>query len=477
MRLKSFIFALLLVVAGLPAVANVQDLILSKKGVEHASVGVSIVDVDTRKTIVSYEADEALVPASVVKVITAATVMKIYDNNKRWETVVGYNGTVANGVLHGDIIVKGNLDPSLAHPRGGQRASTFIDGIVSGVQAAGIRTVEGDIIVDASICEEGGQGEWLFEDIGFYYGAACHGVNYKANKFLLYMHTGEQGERPAISSTSTPMKDLYYHNYLTVGKKDSAMVWIAPYASDVILTGIVPAVKDSFSLNCAMPDPPLKLADDIYDALMLGNVDVLGTSMTNRVLEDCGLSMPTMTTVLYRHKSDRLYSMLRTMMFHSDNLYAEALLRYVGLSVAPVARLATSLQVERDLWQREGLPVKEMKVHDGSGLSRKNVVTPNFLSRLLVKAYNDSDLADDYVKLFPQVGKDGTARNFMKKQPLPGVLRLKSGTMGGVLCYAGYYTVNDKTYAVTIMSNNHSCKAKVVRTAFEEYLYEVLSNL
>lgn len=477
MRLKCFLFSLLIVVAGQPAVANVQDLILSQKGVEYASVGVSIVDVDSRKTIASYEADKALVPASVVKVITAASLLKIYDDNKRWETVVGYSGDIANGVLRGDIIVKGCLDPSLAHPRGGQRASSFVDGVVRTVQAAGIRKIDGDIIVDASICEEGGQGEWLYEDIGFYYGAACHGVNYKANKFRLYMHTGEQGERPTITSTSTPMKNLSYHNYLTVGKKDSAMVWMAPYATDLILTGIVPSVKDSFSLHCAIPDPPLKLADDIYDALMLGDVAVDGTSMTNRILEDCNMPMPAMDAVLYRHKSDRLCTMLRTMMFHSDNLYAEALLRYVGLSVSPVARLATSLQVERDLWSKEGLPVKEMKVHDGSGLSRKNVVTPRFLSRLLTAAYNDDELGEEYVNLFPQVGKDGTARNFMKKQPLPGVLRLKSGTMSGVLCYAGYYTVNDKTYAVVIMSNNHSCKARVVRSAFEEYLYEVLSKL
>ncbi len=477
MRLRNLLLLLLTFVAFSSVAADVPDGMSLGDGMKHASIGVYIADVDNNDVVVSCNSDVALVPASVVKVITAATVMKLYDKNTRWETVVGYTGEVVDGVLYGDIVVKGCIDPSLAHPRSAQASSAFVDNTIAAVEAANISRVEGDIIVDASISEMGANGDWLVEDVGFYYGAACYGVNYKANKFQLYMHTGKQGSRPEISSTSTPMHELYFHNYLTVGNKDSAMVWVAPYASDYFLTGIVPAVKDSFALNCAMADPPLKLANDIYDVMTGNDITIAGAPMTDRVLVDCGMEMPKMEQVLYKHKSDRLHTMLKTMMYHSDNLYAEAMLRYVGLKYASTTRLATSLQAQRSLWKRAGLDIDEMKIHDGSGLSRKNVVTPHFLAQLLMKAYGDITLDKSYVELFPVVGKDGTVRNFMKKKPLPGELRLKSGTMGGVLCYAGYYMVNDKTYAVVLMSNNHSCKARVVREAFENYLFDTLSGI
>ena len=110
-------------------------------------------------------------------------------------------------------------------------------------------------------------------------------------------------------------------------------------------------------------------------------------------------------------------------------------------------------------------------------MSRKNIVTPHFVASLLVAAYHDADMGQRWVSMLPQAGKDGTVRSFFARQPLPGTLRVKSGSMGGVLCYAGYYEYNGKTYAVVLMGNNHTCKSSVLRNRYEQLLRGIFTPL
>lgn len=479
MRYIKIFFIAVLWLSTLCATAQTSELIKQLRAgshMKHASIGIQIVDVDTRKVIASHNATMALIPASVTKTLTAATVLKCYSPHKKWYTSVGYSGSIVDSVLYGDIIVRGSVDPSLANDRSHRKQSEFIDAIVSALQQSGVKAIMGDIIVDASICPMGGWGEWGAEDLGLNYGAGCYGVNYMGNEYQLYMHTDSVGTQPILLGTSTPLHVVNFQNYLTTAEKDRSAVLINPYTTDCILLGEVPALRDTFAIDCAMPDPPLVMAYDIANAARCAGVAFEGELFTDRILRLNGDTIPSISTLLYSHASDALEQMLRSMLRYSDNLYAEAMLRYVALSVDSVAHLASGLEAERKLWQNKGVSMAGVKLYDGSGLARKNQMTPAFIASFLVEAYHDKTLGQSFVELLPRAGREGTVRAFMAKKPLPGVLRLKSGSMNGVLCYAGYYTEGDKTYAVVLMSNKHTCKNYTVRTRFEDFLRGIFAQ-
>lgn len=443
----------------------------SGKGMRHASVGVCVMDVSTGETLVAYNEHTAFTPASLTKIITAATVLQLYPDTTRWRTRVGYTGYIDyEGVLQGDIVIRGCLDPSLANEYGSRPTEAFLDRVVAAVGKAGICAIAGDVVADASLCSMETSSQWLTEDLGWYYGAGCYGINYKGNSYDLYLRTGAAGTQPHILGTSTTVAPVAYRNHLVVGQKDSSFVSVVPYSGQCILSGVVPPHRERFVLPCSMTDPPLTLAYDVKQRLQAAHIPVAGRAVTDRLLYEAQEPLPAAVSVLCEYPSDELLQMVETMLHHSDNLYAEALLRYVALSQADEASVSTALAIERALWKEEGLDTDAMQLYDGSGLARKNAVTPYFLASLLSQAYGMHQLGAAFVSAFPEAGREGSVRSFMARQKLPGILRLKSGSMGGVLCYAGYYTEAGRTYAVVMMCNHHTCRNAQLRGRYEQLL-------
>ncbi|MBO7317401.1 MAG: D-alanyl-D-alanine carboxypeptidase, partial [Bacteroidales bacterium] len=274
-----------------------------------AMVGVHIVDVDTREVVASCNADKALVPASLVKLFTAVAVMKSYDDTNRWCTHVGYTGSVVDSVLHGDVVVRGSIDPSLGYSGSLQPSTLFLDSLVAVLLQADIRHITGRIVVDASLCAMGGWNEWMAEDMGFYYGAACFGANYRGNEYNLYLRTDSLGTQPCLLGTSMPTPDMIYHNHLAIGSKNSAEVYTMPYMRHTVLMGTLPAHRDSVALRCAMPDAPLFMAHDIHHALQEAGVMIEGAPTTDRILLEEQCEIPAIENILYAHHSDPLGEM------------------------------------------------------------------------------------------------------------------------------------------------------------------------
>jgi D-alanyl-D-alanine carboxypeptidase/D-alanyl-D-alanine-endopeptidase (penicillin-binding protein 4) len=118
-----------------------------------------------------------------------------------------------------------------------------------------------------------------------------------------------------------------------------------------------------------------------------------------------------------------------------------------------------------------GVDLSNMKIADGSGLAVTNRLSPRFLGSLLTKMAQSDD-AKNYVSLFPAVGKEGSVRSLLADTRLAGKLVMKSGSMSGVLCYAGY-KLDDSgqpTHVVIIMVNGFTCRVTEVRSAVNKWL-------
>lgn len=213
----------------------------------------------------------------------------------------------------------------------------------------------------------------------------------------------------------------------------------------------------------------------IGDKAMESPSEAFGEALENRLLENgiavCWQTIDTsdepMTEILL-HRSPRGAEILDNMMTRSDNLFAEGMLRML----APGQSRSSAIARERRLLSGRGIDFDITDIHDGSGLSRNNRVTARFMADLLEKMADRKGSGVSYVSLFPLVGKEGTVKSLLKGTSLQGQLALKSGSMNGVHCYAGYKLDSDgkPTHAVVILVNDFFCKRAEVRDAIASFL-------
>ena len=152
----------------------------------------------------------------------------------------------------------------------------------------------------------------------------------------------------------------------------------------------------------------------------------------------------------------------------SNNLYAETLFRTVGLSKKGSACYdSTYVALDEVL---KGLSIKVsngVQIADGSGLSRQNYVSSDFICSFL-KAMMDSPCFEDYVSTLPSPGSHGTLASNMKNSPaeMKARIKVKSGSMNGVRCYSGYIIptegCREDTIVFSLMVNN--CTAPTWKT-------------
>lgn len=183
----------------------------------------------------------------------------------------------------------------------------------------------------------------------------------------------------------------------------------------------------------------------VFKKQMISALGEQGISFT----EKTGLSGK--RQLILKYASPTISNLMRSCMFRSDNLYAETFLRLFGIKNGTDGSVASSARVAMQHWDALNYPTDGIEIVDGSGLSRQNRLTAEFLGMLLKRHKDDPE----YVSFFPLVGEEGTVRSFLKDTPLQGYMALKTGSMNGIQSYAGYVLDEDfmPTHVVVVMTN------------------------
>lgn len=420
---------------------------------DNSMVGYSVVDVKSKKIIAEDNGDMALVPASVAKLVTTATVLNIIPAQKRFETAIYYNGNIINGTLYGKLIIKGCGDPTLGSLYiNSSKEKVFAD-IVTILGRNGITSFCGEIVCDASLFPYNGErGAWLAEDMGNYFAAESYGFNFIDNQYSLYINTGNEGSDAFISKCEPEMHDLDFINKLIVkGEgKDSAYITGMDFCRTRVLNGRIPCNKRGYVLKGSIPSPA-----DVFKREFRNFLTSKGMLVENGKSLDVN-SRDISLGVIY---SPSLKEIVKITNHKSNNLYAETLLKWCGLIRGGCATTNGGINAIMRYWSDMGIDMSGCSLFDGSGLSPKNRISPNCLSKILCSvAYNDS-----FRYSLPKVGIEGTVRNFMKELPVAKYISLKTGSMQGVQCYAGYYDDGNRCYSVVVMVNNFKGSRKDIQ--------------
>lgn len=446
-----------------------------------ASFSLVVKDVQEGRKVYSYDTDRLQSPASVLKTVATATALEILGEDYRYPTTLEYDGILENGTLEGNLYIKGSGDPSLGSSHFAPGQNKFLSTWIAALQKAGIKHITGSVISDESIFDtEGVSIKWLREDMGNYYAPGSYGISIFDNMYKLSLQTGAAGTRPVLKGTEPDIPFIRFKNYLKAApvSSDSAYIIGAPLDDVRYLYGVLPANREAYVLKGDIPDPALYLARYLTDQLQQKGIRVDGSPSCYRIEVEENRWKKGERKEIVTTYSPTLREIASICNHVSHNLYADALVKTVGLQYKPrrnemISSFGRGVQVVKEYWEKKGLDVFPLRMNDGSGLAPADKVSAGFMGELLVYMATESAVSDAFIASLPQAGIEGSVRNFLKGSKLQGKAHLKSGGITGVRSYAGYITKDGKTYAVAVFSNNYSCPMSRMTGALEKLLLQL----
>lgn len=445
---------------------------------KHASWGIAVMDVETEKLIASHNATLSLVPASSLKVVTTSTALAELGPDYTFTTEVQYDGTLDNsGNLDGNVYIKGYGDPTLGSDQ--LDATPGLDAVIQSfrlsIQQKGIRSVNGYIVGDASYFDSAVNGKtWQWNDLGNYYGAGSWGLNLHENLYYLHFRqTNQLGGTPGIALVEPAVPKLSFYNEVTSaerGSGDNAYIYGAPYTYDRFVRGTIPVGSGTFTIKGSIPDPPLFAAQNLEAQLRSVGIIAAQGPITQQALMARGhKDRPRQT--LYKHQSPPLSIIVERTNIKSVNLYCETLLRALGKVKQDEGSVEAGLEVIEDYWKAKSVDFSGCYLEDGSGLSSKNVVTPQFMAQIMAKTAKDPAYFEAFYDSLPIAGRSGGMKYMARGTAADGKLRAKTGTLKRVRSFTGYAeTRSGKRLAFSMIMNNYAGSGGAIRKKLEQVM-------
>lgn len=481
-----------------PARGNVSELrqrlarLIAQPRFAHARWGVCIVSLDTGVTLFSHDEHKLFIPASNAKLFTAALALDRFGGDFRIKTsLFAANAPTKNGILKGDLIVYGRGDPSFAAGWHNNNLEMAFNAFAEICTRARIREIQGDIVADESffVGPQLGSG-WEWDDLQYYYGAEISALTVNDNAVAVVVRPAGVPGAPLNVTITPPVFFMTVDNRgTTTGRGQPANVIVTrPLMSDAIhIEGSLPANHTGYVERISVHHPARWFGHCVKKNLENHSVKVAGGV---RVVDATARRNAKLNPNSFREvgfvSSPPMRELVKRMMKPSQNLHAQLLLLQVGATDTGTATAAgkksrsdaaspksaasppasTSSPIESTetagikalnrFLGKAGIPVDEVHLVEGSGLSRHNLITPAATVALL--RYMDKHVtAADFRESLPIAGVDGTLRNRMKGTPAADNARAKTGSLSRVDALSGYVTTAaGERLAFSLMINNYS---------------------
>lgn len=364
------------------------DSLLSRPMFRTAEWAVLVIDPTRNDTLYAHNAASLMVPASNMKIVTSSVALTQLGADFRFKTTFAARGPVRNGILDGDLVVTGRGDPTLSnHVRGDAVAA--MGQLADSVVAHGIHSITGRIYSGANNFPGPALGAgWSWDDLAYDYGAGVGELLFNEGMSRVVVHTAS-GDSLKWVPASNPT-----HDYLAV-------------------------------LQQALQTRGVRAARGVADSLPLHDA--------------ANQSAATKLDTLFVVSSIPLREILPYFLKPSQNQIGEVLLRAVGLERTGVGTADSGIAVASRQLASWGIPRDGYALHDGSGLSRADLVSPQTLTRILDRMQTSPDFSVYYYAL-PIAGVDGTIAHRMRGTPAANNVHAKTGSLQWVRSLSGYVT-------------------------------------
>jgi D-alanyl-D-alanine carboxypeptidase/D-alanyl-D-alanine-endopeptidase (penicillin-binding protein 4) len=462
---RIFIFPLLLV--GCVFSARAADLpvaftaALKQAGIPLDHVAVVVQPLDAAEPVLSLNAGAAMNPASVMKLVTSFAALNLLGPAYAWTTPVWADGPIENGVLKGDLVIKGSGDPTLTLER------MWL--LQRELRAHGVRHIHGNLVLDLSYFDLPAFDSGAFDDEPLApYNAVPAAL--LANFNAVTLHLTPDGNRVLIEPEFA-LPGVTLASQLVLDDSTACNGW-----KDAI-TPVVPeggrltlVVGGHYPRSCGEQALSLNLLDPAatFDFIFRGLWAEAGGTLTGTTVMG---TAPT-TDPLLQFTSPPLTEALTHLDKYSNNLMARNLFLTLGAEKygAP-ATPDKAARAVRDVLTLHGVSTRKLVLENGAGLSRIARISAAALNQLLRAAYR-SPLFAEFESALPIVGVDGTLKRRFKGSALAGNAHLKTGTLRDVSALAGYvYTTRGERVGFVMLVNHaHANRSEAAQRALLEWI-------
>lgn len=413
-----------------------------------SEVGITVYDLTEGKSVFTYQDKKLYRPASVEKLITGITALSRLGLDYRINTELFCTGDVVNGVLHGDLYVRGNFDSEFDE--------SDMQTLVGCVRAAGIRQIMGTVVGDVSMKDSLYYGDgWSWDDARFDFQPCLSPLMYNKGCVRVVVRPTQRDSLAQV--TVSPHSSYYTVSNKTrcydssVGKLSISRDWL--YQSNEI--GVCGNVTRTVVKNL-----PLFGSEHFFLDVFTERLRQAGITMG---LYGLGVVPPDARRL--GEVSRPITEVLHQAMKKSDNLSAEALFYNLARSLSPYrpATAADGVDVIESQIAALGYDPSQYNIADGSGVSLYNYISPDLLLGFLVYAYHQKPLFEVLYESLPIAGVDGTLSARMNKTKACRRVHAKTGTVTGVSSLAGYALASNGHMMAFVIINQNILKGSQAR--------------
>ena len=420
-------------------------------------LGFHAVDLNTGQTIWQHQADELLIPASNVKLaVTTAALARL---GKDFEFRTQFIRWGAN------LAVVGGGDPAIGDPRicdaRDEQITDVFERWAVAARSRALTSVKGDLLIDDTLFEaQRVHPRWAGQQYAAWYRAPVGGLNFNDNCIDVEVWPAGKLGAPAVFRLIPPAPHVQVTNKCTTSKRNKPVVWRAPDEDRLVISGrcsrrcrIAPA---------AVVDPGLLFGWACHTVLGSNGVEIAGTVRRQRLRRSDG-SLPEGAELIAEQRTS-LPVVLRRCNKRSQNLFAECLLKTLGLHLRGEGSWQAGVDAVTDFLRDEGIRSDRFRLDDGSGLSLDNRMSARALTDVLTWVWRHPD-GQLLVATLPEAGIDGSLKTRLRDPELRGKIRAKTGSLNGVRALSGYADAPDGTIAFSILFNDIGRHGKKVVAA------------
>lgn len=438
---------------------------------KEAQVGYALADLTAPEgaTLICRDCDRNFTPGSTQKLFTTWVALELLGGDRTYTTELVRTGSLTNGAVKGDLVIRGGGDPSFGGSLlGPERGAEAVFGQwLKALQQAGVKHVDGCVIGDGSfLTEEGPHPASLWEDAGNYYAGTVSGLSFNDNLYQAEFDGASAAGRPVKLLRTLPARAgiARFDNHLLTApadSRDSAFI-LGGFPSPIrILRGTYPAGRRPFVIKGSLPNPAWTCAQEFRAYLIAKGIPISGSgpacgdslALPNHASLTAGIA----TVSIARQVSPPLRELLRIVNQKSDNNYAAQALALVGKGTGRAGDWRGGLDAVNGWLDAKGFDRRLIHLKDGNGLSRYNWIAPAQIVRLLSLAFRDARFPEYRATLIGSPGAEGKLDRF--GAGWEGRLYCKTGTLEGVSTLAGYLKAKSgKWLAFSIAANNFEAR-------------------
>ncbi|WP_266171798.1 D-alanyl-D-alanine carboxypeptidase/D-alanyl-D-alanine endopeptidase [Dyella subtropica] len=432
-----------------------------------ASWGIAVVSLNNGRTLYAHNADQLFQPASTAKLYTAALTLSELGADYRIPTRLLAGDKLRHGTLDGPLILYGMGDPTL-----GADASTvdWANQLSRQLAERGIQHIKGDLIADDTYFAGPSMGSgWEAIDLQSWFAVPSSALSVQENQVdVTITPAAREGHTAMVSLEPAGAVPAVVNRMTTSAPKlrNDINLYRAPGDNTLYAFGNIAARSPAQRFKLAAVDPAQLAGDQLLKALARHGIKIQGHL---RVLHwpQSSEALRADTSTVAEVLSPPVGEILQRGLKHSQNLYLQNLLLIAGVRAQadamqgpapPVGFLTTEnwgIRSLRQLLDRMGVAPTASLIEEGTGLSRRDLSTPNAMTQLLAFLAAQS-YATTLREALPLAGVDGTLQWRMRNTPAENNVQAKTGSMNLVHCMAGYVTTaGGERLAFAIMLNNY----------------------